>query len=708
MKFRFSVANKIGIGFSVLILFVILNILFSNNTLKKNDRIREKITTLYQPSNQIITELAILLTESKTLIKSWVSDDGDNSNYKKSLIELHETKYPQLNKRLLQISNSWDENDRFTLDEIFSSIDSLLFEQKLIMDQLADSDDYKNTSYLSEIEVMVKENGSIMSITDRSLAKLNYLKKQFESRIESENKAMVDSIKDFRSLIIWAGVLLFFAIIIIAFIVTGTLVRPINILKKVLVNMSKGELPEKAVKARSDEIGEMGKALNDLINGLKKISQFSKEIGKENYTSEFEPLGTNDELGNALLLMRENLKTASEEAEIRRIENFQRSWTSQGLAEFGEMLRESKDSLEELTNQILTRLVRYLDASVGGLFIINDDNKEDMFLELIAFYAYDRRKYVEKRIEIGESLIGQCVLENETIFMSEIPKDYIHIASGVGSDDPRSLLIVPLKLNEEVYGVVELASFKSIEPHQIEFVEKIGESIASTISSAKINIHTSKLLQESNEKSGRLTKQEEESRKQIEQMEKVIEELKAREDKEKEQNKTLITQFKSDLSNLRKVNEESMGEIDKTKMDLKNVSQAVDNALGTYSLSINGEFIEANDKYLKMTGISFNELKGKKLDELMSEAQAKELDIQNFIPNLLSGHIYRKTSKYLINNESRWFHETFTPLYDEEGKFAKIFCLVTNQTEAMQKELELEASIEKLKEDVKKLKQRMV
>ena len=708
MKFRFSVANKIGVGFGVLILFVILNIYFSNKTLKRNDEIRERVATVYQPSLHAISDLAIELTESKTHIKTWFSSSELGTRYKAQLTDFHKKKYPLLQKQLTKLSSSWYKNEKLLIDSIFSEIDTLLFEQKLIMTQLAETADYRNMKLLFSIKPKIEENGSVMMLTDKATSKLMRLNQNFEALIAKENVEMIGSIQAFRDLMIWAGVILFIAILIIGFVVTGTLVRPINQLKKTLAKMSKGELPERPVKTRYDEIGEMGTALNSLINGLKKISQFSKEIGKENYSSKFEPLGSNDELGNALLLMRENLKTASEEAEKRRVENYQRSWTSQGLAEFGEMLRESKESLEELTNQILTRLVRYLDASVGGLFIINDDNEEDTFLELIAFYAYDRRKYIEKRIEIGESLIGQCVLENETIFMSEIPKDYVHISSGMGDDDPRSLLIVPLKLNEEVYGVVELASFKTIEPYQVEFVEKIGESIASTISSAKININTSKLLQESNEKSERLTKQEEESRKQIEQMEKAIAELKDKEKKEKEQNNTIINQFKSDVSSLRKANEEQQSEIDKTKMDFKNISQAVDNALGTYALSINGEFIEANDRYLKMTGISFNELKGKKLDDLMTENQAKELDIQNFIPNLLSGHIYRKTSKYIINNEPKWFHETFTPLYDEEGKFAKIFCLVNNETEAMIKQRELEENIERLKDNLKKLKQRMV
>ena len=708
MKFRFTIANKIGIGFGVLMFFVLLTSFFSWSTLQLNLSISKDIDALYQPSTKYVDELSIMMTESKMLIKNWVAERNDSTEYKVQLIKLHETRYPQLKNSIKQLSSKWNIDDQNKLDSIFYSTDLLLVEHKKIMKQLATTSDYENTTNRWEADANVEENGVVMKITDRILIMLNDLSSKFEDRMAKENTKMTASFNSFKNLIVWTGVILFFTILIIAFIVTNTLVRPINLLKRILVDMSKGELPEKEVNAQSDEIGEMGKALNDLINGLRKISQFSKEIGKGNYESGFEPLGSNDELGNSLLLMRDNLKKASEDAEMRRIENFQRGWTSQGLAEFGEMLRESKDSLEELTNQILTRLVRYLDASVGGLFIINDDNKQDTYLELIAYYAYDRRKYVEKRIEIGQTLVGQCVLENETIFMSEIPKDYIHITSGMGKDDPRSLLIVPLKLNQQVYGVVELASLNHFENFQIEFVEKIGESIASTISSAKINLHTSKLLQESNEKSERLTKQEEESRKQIEEMEKSIIEFKAIEEKEKEQNKTLINQFKSEISLLRKVNDEHNSEMDKTKMNFKNIEQAVDNSIGTYSLSINGEFIEANDRFLKMTGLSFNELKGKKLDDLMSEEQAKEIDIQNFIPNLLSGHIFRKTNHYLINNESHWFYETFTPFYDEGGKFAKIFCIVTDFTQLKAKELEHETALLKMQEDIKKLRQRMI
>ena len=72
-------------------------------------------------------------------------------------------------------------------------------------------------------------------------------------------------------------------------------------------------------------------------------------------------------------------------------------------------------------------------------------------------------------------------LKKKEYFITEIPEDYLTITSGLGDAPPRSILIVPLKLEDEILGVVELASFNIFNPHEIEFVEKIGQTIASTI-----------------------------------------------------------------------------------------------------------------------------------------------------------------------------------------------------------------------------------
>jgi methyl-accepting chemotaxis protein len=327
---------------------------------------------------------------------------------------------------------------------------------------------------------------------------------------------------------------------------------------------------------------------------------------------------------------------------------------------------------------------------------------------LVAFYAYDRRKYLQQRINIGENLVGQCVLENETIFMNDLPEDYIQITSGLGKDEPKNLLIVPLKLNEKVYGVVELASFNNIEPYQIEFVEKIGESIAATISSAKINIHTAKLLQESNEKSERLTKQEEETRRQIEEMQKSMAEIKKKEEKLNEENQELLERNREEITKLKQQTLNINKEVKEINTKYNNILAAIDNAIGTYSISFSGEIMDVNNLYQNMTGISFNELKGRRLEDFMREDKVQSPEFQNFMSNLLSGRVYRKLNQYFFNQKEKWFFETFTPLYDEDEKFSKIICLVTDMTDNVEKERELEAEYNRANEIIKKLKDRML
>ncbi len=702
MKLRLTIANKISIGFGILLLFVVITSVSTFKNLQKNLDLNREISHHYLPSVNEVNDLSLKITNSKILIVNWVTESQD-TKYKNQLKKLHETDYKIIEQRLDSLSQSWTEKNKAEYDTIKQSVNSLFREHKKIMNRLKTPEDYNTRTSIN-----ISEEQIVMVLTDQILSKLAILSQNFNSVTDSSIYEMDKSFEDFKQIIRWSTAILFFVILIVAFSMIRALIIPINKIKTNISLMSQGRIPDELKLVRSDEIGDMGKSMNELIHGLRKITQFSNEIGKENYKSEFTPLSEEDELGNSLILMRENLKKASEEAEIRRIENHQRSWASQGLAEFGELMRESKEDLEELTNQILTRLVRYLDANIGGLFIINDEEKNDTYLELVAFYAYDRRKYVEKRINIGENLVCQCVLENETIFMNDIPKNYIHITSGTGKDNPKSLLIVPLKLNEEVYGVVELASFTNIEPYQIEFVEKIGESIASTISSAKININTAKLLQESNEKSERLTKQEEETRRQIEEMQKSMALIKKEEEIQNTENQDLIDINNLEINKLRERNVEIGNEMKDINTKYNNILAAVDNSLGSYSLSFSGEILDANDLYLSLTGITLNEIKGRRLEDFMQEEKIQNPEFQNFMSSLLTGRIYRKENQYFFNKKEKWFFETFTPLYDEDEKFSKIICLVTDMTASVENERKLQSEMDKSNKTIKKLKDRML
>ena len=252
--------------------------------------------------------------------------------------------------------------------------------------------------------------------------------------------------------------------------------------------MSKGILPTEKIRETNDEIGEMSKALNELVQGLKALSGFALEIGRGNFSHDFKPLSDDDVLGNSLLRMRDDLKLAAEEDAKRKIEDEQRNWATAGIAKFSDILRHDNDKLDTLSYNVLSSLVEYLGANQGGIFIINSTDGPESFSELVACYAYDRRKYLQKRIEMGEGLVGRCILEKETIYLTDIPENYIKINSGMGEATPRSLILVPLEVNDEVFGVIEIASFSNLQAYQREFVEKIAEIVASTISTVKINM----------------------------------------------------------------------------------------------------------------------------------------------------------------------------------------------------------------------------
>ncbi len=286
--------------------------------------------------------------------------------------------------------------------------------------------------------------------------------------------------------------------------------------KEKLFDMSKGHVPEIQQINRNDELGEMLNSLNDLISGLNQYAGFSLEIGQGNIDAEFKPLSADDKLGNSLLAMRESIKKASEEEEKRRLENERRSRANEAYAEFAELLRKSSKDIAELSYDIIHNLVNMLGVNQGGIFMVNDE-ADEIYLELTASVAYGRRKYREKKIFIGDGLVGACAYEKKKIYINNIPDNYAEIRSGLGTANPKALLIVPLVTENYLVGVIELASLKEIDDFNIEFTEKITEMIAASLFAAKINAKTSrlqeeydKLLSENNKITGLLVEKEKE------------------------------------------------------------------------------------------------------------------------------------------------------------------------------------------------------
>jgi methyl-accepting chemotaxis protein len=283
------------------------------------------------------------------------------------------------------------------------------------------------------------------------------------------------------------------------------------------------------------------------------------------------------------------------------------------------------------------------------MFIINDEDKNDKHIEMLACYAYSRRKYVEKRIEMGEGLIGRCVLEQKPIYLTEIPEEYINITSGLGTAVPRSILIVPLIVNEEVFGAVELAGFKEIPDYVRKFVEDVGEDIASTIKSTKINIQTNKLLEQSQQQSEELASQEEEMRQNMEELQATQEEAARR------------------------------------SAEMEGLINALKQSNHVIEYDLNGKILEVNENYLKLFNMKKDDIVGLHHTDYKDLTKEELKNYDQFWKDLKEGKSKKETSVIKIGKKKYTFVETYTPIKDQHGNPEKVLKIATDITEAIGK-----------------------
>ena len=225
--------------------------------------------------------------------------------------------------------------------------------------------------------------------------------------------------------------------------------------------------------------------------------------------------------------MKENMRVIEE----KQAEEEKRNWTNKGIAKISEILRSNHGS--EIFDQIIATVVRFMKINQGSLYVVREklDEEECTMLELKSCYAYDRKKYIKQEFEAGQGLLGQAYFEKDIVYITEIPQNYIRITSGLGDANPTALIIVPLMVNNVVEGMVELASFQKFAPHEIEFLKKLGETIASFIQSNRINTQTKRLLADSQQAEEELRSQEEEMKQNLEELAATEEEM-ARKEKE--------------------------------------------------------------------------------------------------------------------------------------------------------------------------------
>lgn len=322
-------------------------------------------------------------------------------------------------------------------------------------------------------------------------------------------------------LVMPAGVAIFAAII---YTLYKKVKKPLTRITQNLEKLSRGEIFTKnGVENKTiNEYSEISSLISKLNLNLENYLKFTSNVKSNKLEEEFHLISENDLLGKALVGMRDNLRVSLLEENKRKEEEYIRNWKNIGINKIVETLRHNNQNLFDLSFDVLSDLISYIGADVGGIFML-EEKEDDRYLELVASYAYDRRKFLKKRVEVKEGLIGACALEKKTIYLSKVPQNYMDITTGLGGGDPRSILLIPLKIDGKLIGVLELAAFKELKKHEIVFIESVSENIASMLLNLKRQKETNFLL-------AKRVEQEEEMSQQEEQMNLIYEELQLAQD----------------------------------------------------------------------------------------------------------------------------------------------------------------------------------
>jgi methyl-accepting chemotaxis protein len=282
------------------------------------------------------------------------------------------------------------------------------------------------------------------------------------------------------------------------------------------------------IQALNHKVWKKDKKADQTFDGLQKeFERLTKVISNATAAvhqlknGNFAEMSTSEDLeGDGLMELINDLRI---ELNVIKRTDDQRKWVAEGMNKFVDVLKAEYPDEKSFYDCLISNIVRYMDANQGGLFVVKDEG--DRHISLVSCYAYDRKKHLDKRIEIGQGVIGQAYLEGATILLRKVPEQYVSITSGLGHATPNSLMIVPFKVNDVVECLVELASFNQFEKYQIDFIEKLGESIAAAVANRRSVEKTKLLLKDTQLITEQLRAQEEEMRQNMEELTATQEEM---------------------------------------------------------------------------------------------------------------------------------------------------------------------------------------
>jgi signal transduction histidine kinase/DNA-binding response OmpR family regulator/CHASE3 domain sensor protein len=201
-----------------------------------------------------------------------------------------------------------------------------------------------------------------------------------------------------------------------------------------------------------------------------------------------------DDLGSiaqALNKMAESL----EESFNRLSDN---EWMQTGTTRLNDQMIGEKE-LSLLTGDILQFVAGYTASQVGALYLL-----ENNALWLQGGFAL---RGAQEKIVLGDGLVGQAALTNQEIWLKAVNDDAITVSHATGNIRPQHILVVPVRHENQVKGIIELASIHPYPERMLTFLKNVSENIGIALNSAQNHKRLQELLEETQAQSEELQAQ---------------------------------------------------------------------------------------------------------------------------------------------------------------------------------------------------------
>jgi HAMP domain-containing protein/signal transduction histidine kinase/CheY-like chemotaxis protein len=230
----------------------------------------------------------------------------------------------------------------------------------------------------------------------------------------------------------------------------------------------------------------------NLTTQVRNIADVASAVTKGDLTQmiRVEAKGEVEELKDTINQMIANLKQTT-------LRNQEQDWLKSNLAKFTQMLQGQKD-LNTVTRRILSELAQVVNAQKGMFYILEqDESLRNQKLKLFSAYAFGEEVKTAREFSLGEGLVGQCALEKERILLTNVPRSYTKISSGLGKASPLNVIVLPVLFEKEIKAVIELASFDTFSETHLDFLSQLTESIGIVLNTIEANTRTESLLVQS-------------------------------------------------------------------------------------------------------------------------------------------------------------------------------------------------------------------